>query len=96
MPFSPSISAKIAAHTGLSPEAASLVWTAGYDPWLIGHKKRTRYGIERPPLDLAERVLRKLRLREIYALAMPADPAQMYDGETIAERTCAAWPPGEA
>ena len=71
-----------------------MVWTAGYDPWLIGERKRAQYGIARPPLDAAERVLGKLRLRELYAQVMPADPAELYDGHTIADRVIAAWPPG--
>ncbi len=54
----------------------------------------------RPSINLARSpsifgdmlMLGKLRLRQLYAHAMPADPAELYDGHTIADRIIAAWP----
>ncbi len=91
VPFDASVSRIIAQRTGLSEAAATLVWTAGYEPWLVGEKKRAEYGLERDELDAAERELAKPRLREIYVDAMPADPAQLYEPAAIAARVADAW-----
>ncbi len=91
VPFDVEVSKAIAKKTKLSVAAASLVWTAGYDPWLTGEKKRERFGIERDALEHAEVELKKKRLRELYAKAMPDDPADMFDGRVVAERIIKAW-----
>ncbi|MGE0400989.1 MAG: hypothetical protein AB7T06_30045 [Kofleriaceae bacterium] len=91
VPYDPRIAELVAQRTGLSPAAATLVWTAGYEPWLLGEKKRAEFGLERDALDAAERELAKPRLREIYVGAMPADPASLYEPPLLAERVADAW-----
>jgi hypothetical protein len=68
----------VARETGLSTTAAILLWSAGYEPWLVGEKARERLGIARNKLDAAERELKGKKLGDVYARAMPADPAQMF------------------
>jgi len=89
--YAPGISQAIARATKLSPTAAALVWTAGYDPWLMSDKKRAGFGIARDKMDAAERQLARPRLRELYAEAMPADPRELYDATELAARVSAAW-----
>ena len=91
VPFDASVSRTIAQRTGLSEAAATLVWTAGYEPWLVGEKKRAEMGLARDALDAAEGELAKPRLREIYVDAMPADPAQLYEPAALAARVADAW-----
>lgn len=89
--YAPAISAAIGRATKLSPTAAALVWTAGYDPWLMSDKKRTEFGIARDKLDPAERELARPRLRELYVDAMPTDPRDLYDPKQLASRISTAW-----
>lgn len=91
MPFDLTISTKLAAETGLSVEAATLLWTAGYSPWLVGDQQRARFHIDRDRLDLAEAELEPYRLHELYARAMPADAARAYDGDVLVEALAEAW-----
>jgi hypothetical protein len=98
--FDPAIAERVATKTGLSTTAATLLWSAGYDPWLIGDKKCEAFGIAPRALDGAEKELRKVVIRRafaghvgpggVYARAMPDDPAEMYDGQAMAERLIAA------
>ncbi|MFN0252562.1 MAG: hypothetical protein ACKV2T_37140 [Kofleriaceae bacterium] len=91
VPFDARVSEGVSQRTGLSVAAATLVWTAGYEPWLVGEKKRAELQLERDALDAAEQELAKPRLREIYARAMPADPADMYKPDALADRVAEAW-----
>jgi hypothetical protein len=90
-PFDAGIAEAIAERTKLSKTAATLLWSAGYDPWLIGEKKMGLFGVDRDSLDDAEKELKPLPLHAIYARAMPDDPAEMYDSATMAGRIAAAF-----
>ncbi len=75
----------------LSKAAATLLWAAGYDPWLVGEKKLATFQIERDALDSAEKELKKLPLASIYMKAMPTDPAELYDTSLMADRLLSAF-----
>ena len=79
-PMTPSASvvAYISDETGLGRGAAALLAAAGFEPWLVGAKKRAELGLTAEDAELAEVELRGKRLREIYARAMPADPESLY------------------
>ena len=85
----PASVALVAKDTGLSPTAATLLWSAGYAPWLVGDKARERLRIQRGALDAAEKELKKRlgnsTLGPIYTRAMPAAPAQMFTLEGAAQ-----------
>ncbi|MBL0217624.1 MAG: hypothetical protein IPQ07_27585 [Myxococcales bacterium] len=88
--FAPIAVARVAAETGLGAPAATLLWAAGYEPWLAGTAVQRALGMTREQLALAELELRDKRLRELYADAMPEDPEVLY-GVGGAERLAAAW-----
>jgi hypothetical protein len=88
--FDPAIAKIIADKTGLSRAAATLVWSAGYEPWLLSEAKAERFGVSRDALVAAEREVSALPFDRIYARAMPADPAEVYDGATMAARLATA------
>ncbi|MBL9014757.1 MAG: hypothetical protein JNL83_11305 [Myxococcales bacterium] len=90
LPFTPELASALAAQTGLGVPAASLLWAAGYEPWLAGSAVQAALGITREGLALAELELRGKRLRELYADAMTDDPAALY-GATVVPRLAAAW-----
>jgi hypothetical protein len=81
---------RVAKKTGLVRPAAALLWSAGYDPWLVGEKARARLGLDREDMELADPHLKNERLREIYARAMPDDPKDMF-GPVAADRLAEAW-----
>jgi len=84
--FDRSAMRELAKKTKLSVTAATLLFCAGYDPWLIGDKKQARFEIARDALDDAEKELKKLSFAKIYTRAMPEDPAQMYDVRVMIDR----------
>jgi len=75
----------------LSKAAATLLWAAGYDPWLVGEKKLATFQVERDSLDSAEKELKKLPLAAIYTKAMPSDPTELYDASMMADRLLSAF-----
>jgi hypothetical protein len=86
----PEIAERVAAGTGLGKSAATLLWTAAYDPWLASRELRSALGIDASSLDVAETELRSLRLREFYAYAMPDRVEQIYD-PSLADRVTATY-----
>ncbi len=81
----PSFIALVSKETGLSPTAATLLWSAGYEPWLVGDTARERLKIEHDKIGAAEREIKSKPLAPIYARAMPADPAQVFTLEGAAQ-----------
>ena len=90
VPFAPEIAERIACATGLGASAATLVWAAGYDPWLASARARATLAVDDAQLELAEVELRGKRLRELYARAMPERPEQIYE-PTAADRLAAVY-----
>src|SRR5262249_19251362 len=78
VPHSPETISRLCEKTGLKRGAATLLWSAGIDPWLLGDKACQRLELDRKTLREGERELSGKRLREIYARAMPGDPEAMY------------------